>query len=45
MFGRRDGIVLGGTFQHHNWSLAPDDADTAAILAANRRLFVGGLGA
>ncbi len=43
MFGRRDGIVLGGTFQHHNWSLQPSDAATAAILAANRRLFAGGV--
>ncbi len=41
MFGRRDGIVLGGTFQHHNWSLAPSDTDTAAILRDNRNLFKG----
>ena len=39
MFSRRDGIVLGGTFQQGNWSLAPSAEDTATILAANRALF------
>jgi D-amino-acid oxidase len=39
MFGRRDGIVLGGTFQHGNWSLEADDADTSRILAGNAAIF------
>jgi len=43
MFPRTDGIVLGGTFQHGNANLAPDDgtikqvvADHAAFFAAMR---------
>lgn len=39
MFGRRDGIVLGGTFQHGNWSLAPSDADTARIIRGHKGIF------
>jgi glycine/D-amino acid oxidase-like deaminating enzyme len=39
MFGRHDGIVLGGTFEHGNWSLQPDDATTARLLAAHKAMF------
>jgi hypothetical protein len=35
MFPRRDGIVLGGTFDHDNWSLAPDPEQTTGILASH----------
>lgn len=41
MFGRWDGIVLGGTFQHGNWSLEPDPNDTAEILRGNGEIFRG----
>jgi glycine/D-amino acid oxidase-like deaminating enzyme len=39
MFGRRDGIVLGGTFEHGEWSLEPDPAATTRILNGHRNLF------
>ena len=39
MFGRRDGIVLGGTFEHHEWSLEHDPADIAGILARHKSIF------
>ncbi|MBK6702408.1 MAG: FAD-dependent oxidoreductase [Caulobacteraceae bacterium] len=39
MFGRRDGIVLGGTFEHGNWSLEPDAQTTANILDRHRAIF------
>jgi glycine/D-amino acid oxidase-like deaminating enzyme len=32
MFPRRDGIILGGTFDHDNWSLDPDPQQTSEIL-------------
>jgi len=32
MFPRRDGIVLGGTFEHDNWSTDPDPATTTRII-------------
>ncbi len=32
MFPRRDGIILGGTFEHDNWSLQPDPETTTEIL-------------
>jgi D-amino-acid oxidase len=32
MFPRRDGIVLGGTFDHDNWSTEPDPATTTRII-------------
>lgn len=35
MFPRRDGVILGGTFERNNWSLAPDAETTARILDAN----------
>ena len=39
MFGRRDGIVLGGSFDHGNWSTAPDADITARILRAHEDFF------
>ncbi len=39
MFGRRDGIVLGGTFQHGNWSLEPDPDTTQRILRNHQAIF------
>jgi D-amino-acid oxidase len=39
MFGRRDGVVLGGTFERGEWSLEPDPAAIAGILAGHRRIF------
>ena len=32
MFPRHDGIVLGGTFEHDNWSTDPDPATTTRII-------------
>ncbi len=39
MFPRDDGIVLGGTFQHGNASLAPDLATQRRILAEHAALY------
>lgn len=39
MFGRRDGIVLGGTFERGEWSLEPDPAAIAGILEGHRSIF------
>lgn len=39
MMPRRDGIVLGGTFQRGDWSLEPDPIQSQRILAGNRSLF------
>ena len=39
MFARRDGVVLGGTFERGEWSLEPDPADIAAIMAGHRSIF------
>jgi glycine/D-amino acid oxidase-like deaminating enzyme len=35
MFPRRDGIVLGGTWDHDNWSLAPDPEQATGILESH----------
>jgi hypothetical protein len=32
MFPRRDGIILGGTWDHDDWSLTPDPAQANGIL-------------
>jgi D-amino-acid oxidase len=39
MFGRRDGIVLGGTFDRGEWSLTPDPAAIARILDGHSSIF------
>jgi glycine/D-amino acid oxidase-like deaminating enzyme len=39
MFSRRDGVVLGGSHQHGDWSLAPDPGEAARILAGHQRMF------
>jgi glycine/D-amino acid oxidase-like deaminating enzyme len=39
MFGRHDGIILGGTFGRGEWSLEPDPDAVARILAGHRAIF------
>lgn len=39
MFGRRDGIVLGGTFERREWSLEPDPAQIDRILNGHSSIF------
>lgn len=39
MFGRRDGIVLGGTFERGEWSMTPDPAAIERIVAGHRSIF------
>ena len=41
MFPRRDGIILGGTWDHGDWSLAPKLEQTAGILAAHAKIMKG----
>ncbi len=41
MFPRRDGILLGGTFQHGVWSLDVDEEARRRILTGHRTLFEG----
>jgi glycine/D-amino acid oxidase-like deaminating enzyme len=41
MFPRRDGIILGGTFEHRNWSLEPDADQVTRILEANANISKG----
>lgn len=38
MFPRRDGIILGGTWQHEDWNLQPDPATTTSLLNAHAEL-------
>lgn len=35
MFPRRDGIILGGTWDRHRWELEPDPEQTAGILESH----------
>lgn len=39
MFGRRDGIVLGGTFDRGEYSLTPDPAAIAGIMRGHHSIF------
>ena len=41
MFPRRDGIVLGGTFDHDDWSLAPKAEQTTRILEGHAEVMKG----
>jgi glycine/D-amino acid oxidase-like deaminating enzyme len=41
MFPRRDGILLGGTFQHNVWSLDVDEEARQRIVTGHRALFDG----
>jgi D-amino-acid oxidase len=41
MFSRADGVLLGGTGEVGDWSLAPDAATVERILAGHARLFSG----
>jgi glycine/D-amino acid oxidase-like deaminating enzyme len=41
MFPRRDGILLGGTFERGQWDLTPDPAEAERILEGHRALFGG----
>jgi glycine/D-amino acid oxidase-like deaminating enzyme len=38
MFPRRDGIILGGTWQHEDWNLQPDPAITTSLLNAHAEI-------
>jgi glycine/D-amino acid oxidase-like deaminating enzyme len=39
MFPRSDGILLGGTHERDNWSLAPDEAAKQRILSQHQAVF------
>lgn len=41
MFPRRDGIILGGTFDHENWSLEPNPDQTNQILTGHSEIMQG----
>lgn len=41
MFPRADGILLGGTFEHHEWNPAPQPDDIARIIRSHKELFEG----
>ena len=41
MFPRRDGIILGGTYEHENWSLAANTEQTTHILEAHAEIMKG----
>lgn len=41
MFPRRDGIVLGGTWDHGDWSLKPNPEQTTEILEAHAEIMKG----
>jgi D-amino-acid oxidase len=41
MFPRRDGIILGGTWDHEDWSLEPNPEQTTSILQAHAEIMKG----
>jgi glycine/D-amino acid oxidase-like deaminating enzyme len=38
MFPRRDGIILGGTWDHDDWSLTPNPDQTTEIIEAHTQI-------
>ena len=38
MFPRRDGIVLGGTWDHDDWSLTPDPEQATEIIEGHMEI-------
>ena len=41
MFPRRDGIILGGTWDHDDWNLNPDPETTTGILESHAEIMKG----
>jgi glycine/D-amino acid oxidase-like deaminating enzyme len=41
MFPRRDGLILGGSFEHDNWSLEPDADERKFILDGHTNIMKG----
>ena len=41
MFPRRDGIILGGTWDHDDWSLTPDPEQATGILEGHMEIMKG----
>jgi D-amino-acid oxidase len=41
MFPRRDGIVLGGTWDHDDWSLTPNPEQAGGILETHAGIMKG----
>jgi D-amino-acid oxidase len=41
MFPRRDGIILGGTWDHDDWSLTPDPQQATTILEGHMEVMKG----
>jgi D-amino-acid oxidase len=41
MFPRRDGIILGGTWDHDDWSLTPSPVQATSILEAHTAIMKG----
>jgi D-amino-acid oxidase len=41
MFPRRDGIILGGTWDHDDWSLAPNPEQATGILESHMEIMKG----
>jgi D-amino-acid oxidase len=41
MFPRRDGVILGGTWDHHDWSLTPNPAQADSIIESHIEIMKG----
>jgi len=41
MFPRRDGIILGGTWDHDDWSLTPNPEQATEILNSHIQIMKG----
>jgi glycine/D-amino acid oxidase-like deaminating enzyme len=44
MFPRRDGILLGGTFERDQWDMSPDREAEKKVIEAHQRIFTPLLG-